>query len=983
MQTEQQEMTIIKPFFSVFLILMVFYGSLMGQQADNEFAGWAKDVFEEMTLEEKIGQLFIIRAHSDKSRSYHEHVGRTIKDFHVGGVCFFQGGPGRQAALVNEYQELSDIPLFVAQDAEWGLGMRLDSTISFPRQMTLGALRDNGLIYDMGEQIARHLKHVGVNMNFAPVVDVNSNPENPVINSRSFGEVPRDVGEKASMYVYGLQDNGVIATAKHFPGHGDTDTDSHKTLPVIHHDRQRIDSTDLVPFQSAIKDGVSGIMAAHLHIPALDSAKDRASTLSKPIITKLLQKDMGFNGLVITDALEMTGVTENNQPGQLELEALKAGNDILLMPVNIRKAVKRIKNAVASGEITEGEIDRKVKKILKYKQLYNIHRTSPVNTASLQKHLHNENAKSVIRKIAREAITVVHNRKGIVPLKRIDTMKIASVASGVENEQVFQRFMNHYADITHFQVPKDVTDTKQNQLLEELEDFDLILFSVHNTSSFPFRNFGISSEEQALADTLAKIKPVVFNVFGIPYALNKFKNLQKFEAVLLSYEDRDEMQQAAAQALFGGIALKGRLPVSLDEYPVHHGLETPKIRMSFDDFFDIGIKNKYIRKIDSIASDGIEQKAYPGCQILMAKDGRIFYNKTFGTHTYDENHKVKKNDLYDLASLTKIAASTLSVMKLQEDSLINIDRRLSYYLPFLRHTNKSEIIVRDVMAHQAGLQSWIPYYVNTILDEEPDSVIYRNHLTEDYSVRVAGDLYIHKDYKHQIFDTIATSPLREQHDYKYSDLGFYLLYRAIELVTNQPFEKYVDQTFYKPLGLQTIQFLPAYHVPEKRLVPTEDDQAFRKQLLRGDVHDPGAAMLGGVSGHAGLFSNAYDMAVLMQMLLDNGTYGGRRFFNPQTIHEFTKTQFPLDDNRRGIGFDKPVIDGEDNGPTCQDASSSSFGHSGFTGTYAWADPENGTVYIFLSNRIHPDASNRKLISMDIRTKIQQVMYDAVKDIQLQ
>ncbi len=977
------KMRINKPFFSLLFILMMFCSSLMGQQRETEFTGWAEDVFEEMTLEEKIGQLFIIRAHSDKSRSYHEHVGRTIQDFHVGGVCFFQGGPRRQAELVDEYQELCDIPLFVAQDAEWGLGMRLDSTISFPRQMTLGAIRDNGLIYDMGEQIARHLKRVGVNMNFAPVVDVNSNPENPVINSRSFGEIPQDVADKASMYVYGLQDNGVIATAKHFPGHGDTDTDSHKTLPVIHHNRQRIDSVDLVPFRATIKDGVSGIMAAHLHIPALDSAKDRASTLSKPIITELLQKEMDFKGLVITDALEMSGVTENNNPGQLELEALKAGNDILLMPVNIQKAVNRIKKAVANGEITESEIDRKVKKILRYKQLYNIHRTSPANAANIQKHLQNENAKSVIRKIAQEAITVVHNRNDLLPIKRVDTMKIASVASGVNDKQVFQRYMEHYADITHFQISKSITKKQQDQLLEELQDFDLVLFSIHNTSSFPFRDFGISSEEVALANTLAKRKPVVINVFGIPYALNKFKNAQQFEAVMLSYEDRDEMQKVAAQAVFGGIAAKGRLPVSLDAYPVHHGLETPKIRLSFEDFINIGIKEKYVRKIDSIAKDGIDKQAYPGCQILMAKDGYIFYHKAFGKHTYDEEHSVKKNDLYDLASLTKIAATTLSMMKLQEDSLINVDRRLSYYLPFLRHTNKSEMIIRDVMAHQAGLQSWIPYYINTILDEGPDSAIYRNRLTENYSVRVAGGLYIHNDYKHKIFDTIASSPLREEIDYKYSDLGFYLLFRVVELVTNQPFEKYVEQAFYKPLGLQTIQFLPTNHVTERRLVPTEDDQAFRKQLLKGDVHDPGAAMLGGVSGHAGLFSNAYDMAVLMQMLLNNGMYGGRRFFNPQTVHEFTKTQFPLDDNRRGIGFDKPVMNGEDNGPTCQDASSSSFGHSGFTGTYAWADPENGTVYIFLSNRIHPEASNRKLISMDIRTKIQQVMYDAIEDIQLQ
>ncbi len=963
----------IKPGLLVVSLLLMTMPAI---SQDVEKNTWADSVFNRMTLREKIGQLFIIRAHSDKTRSYHNHVGRTIQNFHVGGVCFFQGGPRRQAELTNKYQDLADIPLFVAQDAEWGLGMRLDSTMSFPRQMTMGAIRENSLIYEMGKEVAQHLKRIGVNLNFAPVADVNNNPDNPVINSRSFGEDPSEVAQKASMYMYGLQDNGVIATAKHFPGHGDTDMDSHEALPVIPFSKQRLDSIELVPFKRLINDGVSAIMTAHLYIPEIQKEKKQASTLSKPVVTHLLQDSLGFEGLIITDALEMSGVTQNNELGELEVKALLAGNDILLMPVNIKKAVEKIEEAVQSGRLPQSVLDKKVRKILRFKQHYNIHRTKKINIRGIQKNLHNDFAKHNIRAIAKEAVTLVKNKNQILPLKRIDTLNIATVATGASTKQPFQKMLDRYGQHSHFQVPKKGRQQQFDSLLNRLKNHNLVIVSVHNTSSFPSQNFGISNFEKQLIDTLSKQKKVILNVFGYPYALDEFENLSELEVVVVSYQDINPLHDASAQIIYGGLGAVGTLPVSAAGHETGHGIRTPKIRMSYEHYLDVGVKKKFIDKIDSIALNGISEEAYPGCQILMAKDGKVFYDKTFGHHTYDEKIAVKPTDLYDLASVTKIAATTLSVMKLVDDSLLNIDRRLSYYLPYLRHTNKSELIIREVMAHQARLQSWIPYYVNTLVDNKPDSLIYSHKLTEAFNIRVADDLFIHRNYRHKVFDTIASSPLNDSNDYEYSDLGFYLMYQIIENLTNRPLEVYVAENFYEPLGLQTLGYLPHYRFDKKRLIPTENDKIFRHQLIQGDVHDPGAAMLGGVSGHAGLFSNARDLAVVMQMFLNGGHYGGQRYIEKETIDQFTKTQFPLNDNRRGIGFDKPIINGEDEGPTCESASSDSFGHSGFTGTYAWADPENNTVYVFLSNRVYPDASNWKLIRMDIRTKIQQVMYDA-------
>ncbi|MEA3504028.1 MAG: glycoside hydrolase family 3 N-terminal domain-containing protein [Bacteroidota bacterium] len=941
---------------------------------------WVDSVFSSLSLDAKIGQLIMIRAHSNKTKQYHDKIANIVKEYQVGGLCFFQGGPVRQAQLTNRYQSLSKTPMLIALDAEWGLGMRLDSTFSFPQQMTLGATDNNSVIYDMGTEIARQCRRIGINLNFAPVVDINSNRNNPVINSRSFGENKYDVADKGLMYMYGLQEHGVIATAKHFPGHGDTDSDSHLTLPIINHDVQRLHSTELYPFTKLISNGLQGIMTAHLYIPSLDSTPNTASTISWPVVTGLLKNKLNFKGLVITDALEMKGVTKYNKPGILEVKALIAGNDILLLPTDVKKAINGIKKAVTDSILSISSIDEKVIKILNHKYIVGLNNYKPINTKNIYNELHTPYEKYLNRQITENAITLVKNREDFLPLKKPDTLQIASVALGTNRKEHFQETLDFYSDIKDFHLPKNITNKKQLQLLQDISGYNTVIISLHNTSNYPHRNFGITDDEVNIVKAIAQKHKVILNLLAIPYALSKFDSIPNITSILVSYEDRYDNQEVSGQIIFGGLPAKGHLPVSINkEYPVNHSITTKKTRLSFSTFEQAGVKKKYIKLIDSITNNGIDEKAFPGCQIFIAHKGNVFFNKNYGFHTYNNKTKVQSSDIYDLASITKIAATTTSIMKMYEDKKFNIDQRISYYLPYLRNSNKKEIIIRELMAHQAQLQAWIPYYRKTILNKELNHDIYNNTITEKYSIRVAENLYINKNYYHAIFDTIAASKLRVSKKYKYSDLGFYLLYKAIENVINEPLEIYTKMHFYEPLGLKTMGFKPRNRFALERIIPTEKDDIFRHQLIQGDVHDPGAAMLGGVSGHAGLFSNATDLGVMMQMFLNGGFYGGEFYLKPNTIEQFTKEQFPINKNRRGIGFDRPLPPGQKNGPTCTKISQRSFGHSGFTGTYAWADPANKSVYIFLSNRIYPDASNRKLISMDIRTNIQEIIYNALEN----
>ncbi len=940
---------------------------------------WVDSVYNSLNQNERIGQLIVARTNYP-GKDYFKDIKKHIKQYNIGGVCFFGNPPTKQAIATNKWQSLAKTPLLIAIDGEYGVGMRLDSINRFPFQMTLGAIQNDSLIYKMGKEIAYQCKRLGIQMNFAPVVDININPRNPVINSRSFGEDKYNVSRKGTMYMKGLQDNGIIATAKHFPGHGDTGSDSHLTLPIIRHDKTRLGQVELFPFKDLIKSDLGGVMVAHLYIPAYEKGKNIASTLSKSLVTDLLKKELQFKGLIVTDALDMKGVTKYFKPGEIEIKALEAGNDILLLPQDIPKAVKSIRKAIRKGRLDKKIIEERCKKVLTYKYKCGLNNISKVNTSNIVTELNNPKSEHLKKQLYSAALTIVKNEENLLPLQRLDTLKIATVTIGYNKRNGFHDRIDYYAFADHFFTNKEIKPADEEKLIAQLKDYNLIIIGIQNTSISAWKKFGIHSSAIKFVNNLQKNKKVILDLFANPYSLSYF-DTSNIPAIVMSYQDNKYTHDLSAQLIFGGIEAKGKLPVSVNRvYPQYTGIFTKQIRLAYTSPEEFGIHPGDLQKVDSIALSGINEEAYPGCQILAAKDGKVFYYKSFGKHTYVSNKKVKNTDLYDVASLTKIAASTIATMKLVEEKVFDLDLPIANYLQFLKGSNKEKIILRDLLAHQAQFQAWIPYYRATLNGKNLlDKDTYSNKISEKHPTRVAENLYIKRDYGYHIMDSILISPLREKKNYKYSDLGYYVLSRAIESTSNIGLDKYVDKHFYKSLGLTTLGFLPRERVLLTRIVPTEHDKEFRKQLLHGDVHDPGAAMLGGVCGHAGIFSNSNDLAVILQIMLNKGTYGSYRYFQESTVEEFTRYQFPLNNNRRGLGFDKPLLQYDPDGPNCRSASAESYGHSGFTGTYMWADPKNGLIYIFLSNRVHPRASNSKIYELDIRTNIHEAFYEALRN----
>jgi len=942
---------------------------------------WTDSVFNSLTEEERIAQLFMVAAYSNKKQDHVDKIKELVRDYKIGGLIFFQGGPHRQAVLTNEYQALAKVPLLLSMDAEWGLAMRLDSTVKYPRQMTLGAIQDDQKIYDMGADIAAQCKRLGVHVNLAPVADVNVNPNNPVINSRSFGEDRDNVTRKAVAYMRGMQDNKVLANAKHFPGHGDTDTDSHLSLPVIKHSRKRLDSIELYPFKAMIREGLGSMMIAHLYIPELDSTKNQASTLSRPIVNGLLKDEMGFRGLIFTDALNMKGVSAYYKPGEVDLKALLAGNDVLLFSEDVPTAITKIKQAIVDGSISQDEIDRRCRKILSAKEWVGLNEYKPVELENLYEDLNAPIYERTNRDLVESAITLVRNYENFIPLRNPHQMKIASVAIGEEEENTFQKTLSLYGPVTHFQVAKTTTRAQQIALLKKLEGYDLVLVGLHQTSNSPRRKFGITKESIQLIRLMHGSHKVAVSVFANPYSLKEVEKAGAVEGIIVGFQDDEYTQSYVAQMIFGGVTAKGKLPVTGSaKFPMGTGILTQEaIRLKYTIPEEVGLNSADMERIDEIAMSGIKAHAYPGCQVFVAKEGKVIYNKSFGHHTYEEKLPVQNSDLYDLASITKIAASLAAIMKLHHEGRINIDRDLCDYLPELVDTTDYQgMNLRAMLAHQAGLAAWIPFYLNTLVKGQPRYDFYSLAQSDIYPYRVAENLYMQKDYHEKIMEQILATEIKNPGHYRYSDVGYYFFQRIIEKVTGQTLDEYVAENFYTPLGMTTTTYKPREKFPLEQIVPTEYDMAFRKQLVHGDVHDPGAAMLGGVGGHAGLFSNANDLAKLMQMYMAGGTYGGRQYLMKETINEFAQCQFCDSDNRRGAGFDKPVRDGS-GGPTCDCVSLESFGHSGFTGTLAWADPEEEVVYVFLSNRIHPSAKNSKLVKMGIRTDIMEAIYKAIEN----
>ena len=944
----------------------------------NAQSHWVDSVFNSLNSDQRLAQLFMVAAYSNKDMKHVAEIRELVEKYNIGGLIFMQGGPLREAKLNNYYQSKAKTPLMISIDGEWGLAMRLDSTPKYPRQMTLGAIKNDSLIFYMGKQIARECKRMGIHVNFAPVADINNNPLNPVIGMRSFGENKFNVANKAVMYMKGLQAEGVMANGKHFPGHGDTDSDSHKTLPIISASKERMDTLELYPFQQLFNQGLSSIMVAHLFVPCYDTTKNKASTLSPFIVQDLLKKQLGFQGLIFTDALNMKGVASFYEPGMVDVKALLAGNDVLLFAENVPKAMEQIKLAVSKGQITQEEIDSRCKKILKAKFWCGLNNKQYVNPKHLYEDLNTTSSFVMNTKLAEASVTLLKNEKSLLPLQRLDTMKIIEVSIGDAKENLFSSTINKYSKIPHLGIDHDASKKERDTLIARLKRYNHVILQINKTSYKPEKDFGCSAGSIELISKICSQKNTIACLFSNPYLINKLENINKAKAIIDVYENNTFSQKAAADAIMGAIIVNGRLPVSTNLFVAGAGLDINNtIRVQYVTPEQMGFNSSKLLEIDSIARHGIKENAYPGCQIVAIKDRKVFYQKNFGKQAYDATaEKVNDNTIYDLASLTKILSSSLALMKLSEQKQFDYEQHLDYYFPELVGTNKSAIHYKDMLTHQSGLPAWLPFWQKTVDKKNGyKSGYYSDEYSEEFPVQVAKGLYVVKDFNDSIYNQIMSCKMEETCKYVYSDIGYYFSKILIEKLTKTPLNKYVQNQFYKPMNLG-LTYLPLSVYPSEQIAPTEDDLKFRKQLVRGYVHDQGAALMGGVAGHAGLFGNANDVAVIMQMLLNKGYYAGQQMLDSSVIRQYTSSQFS--DNRRGLCFDKPEPDEKKDSPVTKECSLKSFGHSGFTGTFAWADPENGLIFVFLSNRIYPSADENKLAKLGIRGKIHRALYEAVK-----
>ncbi|MFI5171487.1 MAG: glycoside hydrolase family 3 N-terminal domain-containing protein [Chitinophagales bacterium] len=931
---------------------------------------WVDSLMATMSTDEKIGQLFMIPAYSNKDAAHVKEVETLIKKYNIGGLIFMQGGPVRQARLTNNFQNISKLPLLIAMDAEWGPAMRLDSVISFQRQLTWGAMTDDSTAYFAGDAIAKQLKRLGVHVNFAPVIDINNNPANPVIGDRSFGEDKYNVALKGLMYMNALQDNNIIACGKHFPGHGDVDADSHVTLPVINHSYAHLDSLELYPFKILMNEGLGSIMLAHLFIPALDNETNVAASVSKKIGVDLLRDTLGFRGLVFSDALNMQGVSAHFKSGELEVKAFLSGNDFLLFSGNVPVAFAAIKAAVANGTITEERLDASVRRILKAKAFAGLNKYEPVEVKNITADLNTTDATLLKRAITEKSITLANASDSLIPFKQLDTLNIASFSIDNGNKTVFQEYLGKYIKIDNYQIDKAADASTFTLVYEKLKKYEVVIVSVHQMKRARNNDYGITTNTENIIRQLSLMTKTVVVLFGTPYALDKFESAQY---QIVSYDDDAYTQQATAMAMFGGIPFEGKLPVGSGKFLVNDGMQTGFLqRFKYSIPEETGMDPAYLTKIDSIVKSMIAKEAAPGCQVFVAKNGKVVWDKAYGHFKYDKKQKVELNSIYDLASVTKTSATIVSLMKLYDDSLFDISKKVIDYLPETKGTTIANLKLSDILTHQSGLPAWIPFYKETLKEDGTlDPLYYNQSKIKGFTTPVAEGIFMRDDYKDTVWNIIENVTLKEK-KYVYSDLGLYISRRIFERIANKPLEVFANTYFYDRLGMQTTEFNPLNKFPKSQIVPTENDNYFRYQTVQGYVHDMGAAMMGGVEGHAGLFSNAEDLGILYQMLLNGGDYGGTHYLDERTIKLWTKKQSII--SRRGLGFDKP--DMENTSPTSNYASGETYGHQGFTGICVWVDPKYDLIYIFLSNRVQPKADPNKLVTEGTRNKIMDVVYES-------
>ena len=931
---------------------------------------WVDSTYAQLSFDEKIGQLFMVMAFSEQGKEHFDAISKNIDENKIGGVIFSLGGPLGQTDWLNRFQKKSKIPLLIGMDAEWGVAMRLDSVQAFPWNMTLGAIQDDKLVQAIGYRIGEQAKRLGIHINFAPSVDINTNPKNPIIGNRSFGEDKVNVAQKGIAFMNGMHEAGVLSSAKHFPGHGDTATDSHLGLPSINFSSERIDEVELYPFKKIIQAGVSSVMVAHLDIPALDAGIP--SSLSQKTVQVLLQDSLKFKGLVITDALNMKGASGISPKYGIDVAAFLAGNDILLIPNNVSTAIKKMKRAFKAKKFTEERLAVSVKKILKAKYLVGLNKYKPVSKENLSADLNTIEDDYLIAKAMQAAVTLVQNKNNILPLSKEPTygyLKLGDDTGSTFKNSLLQKLKIHTVDAS---LPND-------KIIQALASYKKVIIGFHRSNASPWKASSFSKKEHQLLTALTKDHSIILDVFVKPYALSSLGNLDAIDGLVVSYQNSSIAQKASAEILLGERKASGRLPVSIaPSYPVGTGITlVGPTELGTGTPLEVGLKPQRLSRIDTLAQIAMDSLMTPGMQILVARHGKVVFNKSYGYHTYEKKRAVTNTDIYDLASLTKVLATLPMVMKEVDLGKLTLDTQLGTLNEAWNTSNKADISIQEMLSHYARLTPWIPFYKET-LKANPlklNKKFYRKRQSKRFPVVIADRFYGKNNLSKLISDQILASELRDTLEYKYSDIPYFFMKDLLEDRYQKSLETLAEDTFYKPLGLVRTGFNPNKNTPNQTVIPSEIDTYYRNQELKGEVHDMAAAMLGGVGGHAGLFSNASEVAILMQLFLQKGRYADKQYFSSATFDQFNQCLYCDQGNRRGVGFDKPQLEGR--GSTCGCVPKSSFGHSGFTGTYAWADPEHELIYVFLSNRTYPSMDNNLLLKHDIRTRIQQYIYEAI------
>ena len=949
-----------------FLLIFLTLTSCSTSPRTQNPTNWAEKTLSQLSLREKIGQMMVYRMNmrlKDISLEKWKEINSLIASDGIGTIHLWYGDASSSIALMNKMQTLAKVPILFDADIEYGLNQRFPSGTDLPPLMAIAATSNTDNAYQVGKIIAKESRAVGVHWNLSPVVDVNNNPLNPIINTRSFGENPNGVSEFGFSLMKGLQDHGMLATAKHFPGHGDTETDSHSSLAMIPSDSSRLWSVEILPFQVMSDAGVDAIMVAHVHAPDYQPEADRPSSMSPFWIQSILREKIGFKGVVITDAMSMGGISKNYSDAFALIETIKSGSDVIIQNYNLKGSIDTIEKAVNDGEISIHQINESVLRILKMKEKLGLEKSAKISLDSFYNSYNKKEHKKIVKKIAQEAITCVKYDSNIFPFntKNPETLFVLDIYDSKNNHKmssVTKGLKKSGLKIKPLQIDESDSKVVLNAMLNEIPDNALVLVNAFaNPKANKDRIFLPENETEFLHNLMNKTDRIILTSLGTPYLIQEFSGIPVY---LCAYKSNSVMQTALVNALLGKNKISGKLPISIpgvatfgdglvveqQEIQIQKNGNLPGTKIIQVMPGEIGISNK---KLNQLLEESVQDKAWPGGVLLAAKDGKIFAKEAFGYHTYKKLRETRTSDIFDLASITKVIVTTSAIMKLYEEGKIQLDDPLVKYLPEFKgkqvkyFDQKSKITIRNLITHTAGLPPFKQFYLM------------------DSSIEGRLD---------SLYNSGPETKIGEKG--VYSDIGLIMLGKLVENVSGVSLDKYVDSLIFQPMGMNSTLYNPP---KEKlhRIVPTEISDQYRIGLIHGEVHDENAHSIGGVAGHAGLFSTARDLARFSQMMLNGGIYGWTRIFKAETVDLFTQRANIVEGSSRCLGWDSP--DGEASGGVY--LSDKSFGHTGFTGTSLWIDPENQITVILLTNAVHPNRSWKKPKYFDWRQRIHSAVYETL------